>query len=223
MTPGSLDPRILERLKPSTDPSPARTWVLATYGAAAAEPTRATGILRAAARDSRKLRSRERRELWDVVYALIRSRDAYAALGRTDVLDAWLEDLDTSALPFEHRAGCSAEVAADLFATYGEAREAWLLASNARAPVHLRVHVGRTDVESLQGRLARDGIVTTALGSTGLRVEGRANLLGNRAFLDGLFEVQDHASQQIAGLVRGIESGFSWEGVRRVRSPAFRR
>lgn len=203
MKPGSLDPRILERLQPSTEPSPARTWVLQTYGAAAAEPSRATGILRAAARDSRKLRSRERRELWDVVYALIRNRDAYAALGRTEVLDAWLDDPDLSGLPFEARAGCSAEVASDLFATYGEAREAWLDASNARAPVHLRVHVGRTDVASLQGRLAKDGIDTTPLGTTGLRVEGRANLVGNRAFLDGLFELQDHASQQIAGLVKG--------------------
>lgn len=176
--------------------------MLETYQAAREQPDRATGVLRAASKDARKLRSRERRALFDVVYDLIRYGAAYEALGHAP-LDGWLDDVDRTALPFAVRAGCTPEAADDLLATYGEAREGWLEASNARPRAHLRTNLRKGSREALQRRLAGEGIVTEAIGAAGLAVEGRANLLGSRAFLEGRFELQDLASQQVAELVPG--------------------
>ena len=176
--------------------------MLDTFEAARTQPERATGVLRAAAKDARKLRSRERRLLFDVVYDLIRYGAAYEALGHTP-LDGWLDDVDLGALPFAVRAGCTPEAADDLLATYGEAREDWLAASNSRPRAHLRTNLRKGSRRKLQERLAHEGIVTEPIGTCGLAVEGRANLLGSRAFLEGRFELQDLASQQVAEKVPG--------------------
>lgn len=195
----AFDPRLIERLQRDT---PGRRWVLETYEAARTQPERATGVLRAASKQARKLRSRERRALWDVVYDLIRYGAAYEALGH-EPLDGWLAEVDLSVLPFAVRAGCTPEAAADLLLTYGEAREDWLVASNQRPRAHLRTNLLRNTRDQLQKRLAHEGIVTEAIGEVGLAVEGRANLLGSQAYRDGRFELQDLASQRVAALVPG--------------------
>jgi 16S rRNA (cytosine967-C5)-methyltransferase len=198
----NLDPRLRVRLE---TPTPARAWVLETLDAASADPRRATSALRAASRDARKLRSRERRALWDVVYELVRHRDALvhrtAASGWEALLAAWLADPAIPPdLPDAVRLGCPPAIAADLRATYGEALDAWLQASNARAPAFLRANLARTTPQALADRLRRDGIETRPAGEHGLEVVGRANLLGNPAWREGLFEVQDLASQRVAAL-----------------------
>jgi 16S rRNA (cytosine967-C5)-methyltransferase len=197
----TLDPRIVARLQSE---SPARSWVVDTLSRAAADRPHASARLREAARDARKLRSRERRALFDVVYELIRRQSALQALGATtwsDQLTLWLEQPSMDHLPFATRAGCTPAIADDLQQAYGDAREAWLEASNARAPAVLRVNLRRTTRAQLQARLGGDGIVTSPLGDAGLLVEGRANLVGNKAFREGLFELQDHASQQVSAYV----------------------
>lgn len=197
-----LDPRIVQRL---TEDTPARRWVLDTLETAAADPLHASSRLRTAARDARKLRSRERRALFDVVYDLIREDVVLTALGAESWaarLDLWLTDPDRSAQPFHVRAGCSEAQAADLLATYGEAREDWLSASNDRAPSHLRVNLARTSLPNLVTELAGRGIQTEPLGGTALRVVGRANLIGDPAFQRGAFELQDAGSQAVVDYVQ---------------------
>ena len=203
MPPLALDPRLVHRLE--TD-SPARDWVLTTLSSASAQPERATGSLRQASREARKLRSRERRALWDVVYSLIRSRSALGgpdAVPDTDwstLLDRWLPlddspwtDLERS--PAE-RLGVPSPVAAQILDRFDPV-EPWLTASNARAPTFLRVHA-RRDRPALMRELARAGIETTPVGRHGLAVAGRANLQGHAAFRRGAFEIQDLGSQQVA-------------------------
>lgn len=142
--------------------------------------------------------------LLDLLYDLIRWERALTVVGAGDpgsALDRWLDGVDVSALSFADRAGCAEPVAADLTATYGDAREDWLAASNHRPPMHLRVNVARTSREALQAALAADGIATEPRGAHALVVTGRGNLLGHRTFRAGHFELQDHGSQQVAELV----------------------
>lgn len=200
MTSDALPGWLRDRLAGAT---PARTWVLDTLDAASERPLHATGALRQASREARKLRSRERTVLWDVVYALIRHRDALRLrtgdAGWAALLDAWLADPAVPAgLPDAVRLGCPEDVAADLRTTYGDGLDAWLDASNDRAPAVLRANAARTSRDALAKRLGRDGIETRPVGTHGLEVVGRANLLGHAAFREGLFELQDLASQQIA-------------------------
>lgn len=199
----ALDERILTRLRSDT---PARRWVVDTLTKAAAERDHASARLRTAASEARKLRSRERRALFDIVYDLIRWQSALEAMGAVGweaALELWLDGVELADLPFAARAGCSEAVAADLLEVYGETREDWLVASNTRAPMVLRVNVARTERTALQEALAADQIVTTPVGVSGLEVVGRGNLVGHRTFRAGHFEIQDLASQKVAGLVTG--------------------
>ena len=87
----------------------------------------------------------------------------------------------------------------------GADAEALASAMCAPGPVCLRANASRIDREALArlleedgvttrpGRLARDALVVTS---------PRPNLLGLRAYRDGLFEVQDEASQLVADLLR---------------------
>ncbi len=204
MPPTPLDPRLVTRLEEQT---PARAWVVDTLTAASQHPDRATGALRRASREARKLRSRERRALWDVVYALIRSRTALGGppqVADTDwgpILAGWL----ASDIPPWSVAGLAAatacsvpeSVAEQLQDRFGEGLTTWLVASNSRAPTFLRVHAQR-DRDAVRAELARADISTERVGAHGLVVEGRANLVGHRAFRRGAFELQDLGSQQVA-------------------------
>lgn len=198
----TLDPRLFDRLSTET---PARRWVLDTLTQASERPKHASAALRAASRDSRKLRSRERRALWDVVYELIRHQQALAHRGEPSwaaLLDSWLADpLIPAELPDAVRLGCIEAVAADLRSTWGEQLDSWLEASNTRAPTFLRANLARIRPAELAKRLAQADIHTQPAGEQGLQVVGRANLLGHPAWRQGLFEVQDLGSQRVAARV----------------------
>ncbi|MCK0138862.1 RsmB/NOP family class I SAM-dependent RNA methyltransferase [Aliiroseovarius sp. F47248L] len=74
-----------------------------------------------------------------------------------------------------------------------------------RAPVFLRVNNVRTSKEEVQIQLAEDGIVTRAhpLASTALEVlENPRKINASRAFLDGMVELQDAASQAVVEALR---------------------
>jgi 16S rRNA (cytosine967-C5)-methyltransferase len=91
---------------------------------------------------------------------------------------------------------CAAEV--------GESWPALLDALNAPADVYLRVNSLKTTTEELQRQLAEEGVLAEAVEGlpNGLRLSERKNVLTTKLFRDGLFEVQDAASQRVAPLLQ---------------------
>lgn len=78
--------------------------------------------------------------------------------------------------------------------------EAICTALRPRAPVFLRANLARTTREEARQVLAREGIVATPhpLARTALQVtEGERKVATSRAYVDGLVELQDAASQAI--------------------------
>lgn len=74
-----------------------------------------------------------------------------------------------------------------------------------RAPVHLRVNLLRADIATAVAALERDGITAKShpAASTALEVTaGARRVRGSRAFLDGLVELQDAASQAVVEMLR---------------------
>lgn len=73
-------------------------------------------------------------------------------------------------------------------------------ALNQPAEVFLRVNTLKNDRRSLRERLGQEGFETESVESvpSALRMKQRANTFGSKAFKEGLFEVQDAASQLVA-------------------------
>lgn len=87
-----------------------------------------------------------------------------------------------------------------LQAQYGTAASEILEVMKTRAPVDLRVNTAVSDLAKAQRVLAADGIMChpQPLAPTALRVdEGARKLRASRAYLDGLVELQDVASQAV--------------------------
>ena len=80
---------------------------------------------------------------------------------------------------------------------------------NLQAEVMLRANQLLTDRIELQEKLSKEGIETRLLklGDVGLILNKRANTFRSEAFRNGLFEVQDGGSQQIAPFLR-VEPGM---------------
>ena len=80
-----------------------------------------------------------------------------------------------------------------------ESARSLALAMNVPGPVMLRANALHITREELAERLASEGIAVEPglLAPHSLRVKGRANLWGSRAWREGLFEVQDEGSQLI--------------------------
>jgi 16S rRNA (cytosine967-C5)-methyltransferase len=91
----------------------------------------------------------------------------------------------------------------------GAAWPAMSVALNETASVFLRANVLKTSVPALLSTLQQEGAAAASVpGLPGaLRLEKRASLAGGAAFRQGLFEVQDAASQRIAPLL-GAERGM---------------
>ena len=73
----------------------------------------------------------------------------------------------------------------------------------------LRVNIGKTSVEALSEILREDGVDLRSGRHCldALRVRGRPNLRGSKAFREGLFEFQDEASQLVSLLVEPVRGG----------------
>ncbi len=84
-----------------------------------------------------------------------------------------------------------------------------LSALNEQAPVVLRANRLKTSPESLQKELASEGVETDLLPEypDALRLRERGNVFRTQAFQNGLFEVQDAASQRVAPLLQA-EAGM---------------
>jgi len=78
------------------------------------------------------------------------------------------------------------------------------------AETTLRVNTSKCSVEMLSRELQEEGVsIQSGRHSLeALRVEGRPNLMGSRAFREGLFEIQDEASQLVAELVEPVRGGL---------------
>ena len=76
------------------------------------------------------------------------------------------------------------------------------------APVFIRANTLKTNPKELKEHLALEGFLTedqpelTELAPHGLRLQNRGQLFKTKSFINGFFEVQDGASQQIAPLLR---------------------
>jgi 16S rRNA (cytosine967-C5)-methyltransferase len=216
-----------------------RELVLTIFADARREWRYATDVIARAFREHREVGARDRREVAERVYGLIRMHR------RTDAICAWLlrprkrtlEDLapreqdllrylvyradqegaevdlakfgiDASALARKEQA-LRGEVGLEL--SYPDwlvrrvmdevpAGRELLAALNTRAPLDVRANTAKITREELAARLQEEGIETRplALAKDGLELVTRTNAFGLRAFQDGLFEVQDEASQLVA-------------------------
>lgn len=91
-------------------------------------------------------------------------------------------------------------LAGRLEASLGTEYSAVMQALKRRAPVFLRVNLARISLEVVAARLAEDGIVTRPcpMVNTALEVmENERKVQHNAAYLDGLIELQDAASQAV--------------------------
>jgi 16S rRNA (cytosine967-C5)-methyltransferase len=88
-------------------------------------------------------------------------------------------------------------------AEIGERWNSFLFELNKQAPVVLRANRLKIDRDGLKKALADEGVDTRLAPQTedGLILSERRNIFSAKAFLSGLFEVQDGASQQIAPLL----------------------
>jgi 16S rRNA (cytosine967-C5)-methyltransferase len=92
-----------------------------------------------------------------------------------------------------------------LSASLGTTTEAALTAMTHRAPVDLRVNRVRADFAAAQRRLAVEGVETTEIAGVdgALRADPGARIAGTSAYLDGLVEIQDAASQAAVLMCEG--------------------
>lgn len=120
-----------------------------------------------------------------------------------DALDRLQARSDADA-PLAVRANLPDALAERLLPVYGEAGLLQLMAAmNQPAPVDLRVNVLKTDRATLQHMLDELGLPTepTPYAPHGLRRMDRRPLFNLPAFKEGLFELQDEASQLVGHLL----------------------
>jgi 16S rRNA (cytosine967-C5)-methyltransferase len=90
----------------------------------------------------------------------------------------------------------------------GEDWDAEMASLNRIPPMVLRVNRLKIERDELQSRLWDEGIETRTLDSPdALILKGRAPVFGTKAFHQGLFELQDHSSQQVAPFLQ-VEAGM---------------
>ncbi len=91
-----------------------------------------------------------------------------------------------------------------------ELAEQWaptLHALNRPAEVILRTNLLKTTPSNLMAELKKEGIFTEPIAEAALRVTERKSLFRTQAFRNGLFEVQDYSSQQVAPFCE-VEGGM---------------
>lgn len=127
------------------------------------------------------------------------------ALGpRAEALVTHLRAFDRRQLTLGERLSLPDWLCERLCSQYGEAgTEQLAQALGQTAPVDLRVNTRRVERATLQQQLTAEGYdcEPTPLSPWGLRRAKRGPLFNTRAFREGLFELQDEASQLVSWLV----------------------
>ena len=178
-------------------------------------------VLRAFFREHPALGRRERGEIAEAVFDVLRHRRLYAhlaqgtdgpieerllalSMARRDGTLAAARGAAIAALPFAIRCSLPDWRADALLASHGPAQaEALARALLESAPLDLRVNTLKSDVAAVQASLAAAGIEAHAVPQVpgALRVSGKPALERSAAFEAGWFEVQDAGSQLLAMLV----------------------
>jgi 16S rRNA (cytosine967-C5)-methyltransferase len=195
-----------------------RGAALRLYAEAAADWTRAPGVLSRGFREARQLHSRERRFVGEAVYGLIRWRRRLAWLsdespssmyrvwvetelgGRQDSFDAIPDPLERLAIAESYPDWIVKLFVAEL----GLDQAAKLCAAmNRRAPLTVRANRLKNTREELAEILRGEKVESrpSPLAPDGLELDTHVNAYGLQAFKDGRFELQDAASQIVAELV----------------------
>ncbi len=182
-------------------------------GAARASPSHATPLLARRFREERRLGSKERPVVAEAVYGVIRHERLLDRAGAGDD-DARVDGL-ADLLSGDRLAGLEAgdprtdyadalslpeRLAGEWLDRLGPLEAARLGAALAgRAPLTVRANRARTDRARLAARLEAEGLrVEPCAGAPdGLRLLDRVNAPSLAAFQEGLFEVQDEASQRL--------------------------
>jgi 16S rRNA (cytosine967-C5)-methyltransferase len=114
------------------------------------------------------------------------------------------------AMPAWVRLECPTWIEPLLKRSWGATWEQELEALNGAAPVDLRVNALKGTRGAARRALEAEGleVTPTPLSPLGLRLAGRANLRGTRAFRDGLVEVQDEGSQ-LAAILADARPGMA--------------
>lgn len=174
----------------------------------------ADAALRAFFRRHPSLGRRDRGEIAEAVFDVLRHRRLYAHLAQSAAgpLEARLlalsrerrdGRLEVPALPFAVRCSLPDWLADALVTAYGAGRaESLANALLASAPLDLRVNVLKSDPAAVVAALAAAGIEAQPLPQwpAALRVAGKPALERSAAFESGWFEVQDLGSQLLAAL-----------------------
>lgn len=190
-----------------------RRVALDALEAARARPSHASPILSQFFREDRRLGAKDRPVVTEAVYGVIRHEGLLDRLGATDDearVEGWRRIVAGDRLPELESRGALADYAAALSLPEPIAAE-WLdrlgveeaaqlgAALAGRAPLVLRANRARVSREALARRLLAAGVATEpcARAPDGLRVLGRVNATALPGFREGLFEVQDEASQRL--------------------------
>lgn len=193
-----------------------------------AHPNNGASVLSKELRNARQLHSRERKFVADGLFALIRYHAFLEHVLNTRQAaqwwDAWLQwqgctemeqnspDLAKAAHQirqhhsqrdaFRMMSGFCEPISNALVDSLGTDCWDFLYASNQKGPVVLRVNPIKASREKVQATLFEQEIQTQPIADLplALRVEGTANLQGQKTYQKGWFEIQDAGSQRLAQL-----------------------
>lgn len=214
-------------LRKAAGPGRVRGVGVELWAAGLAEPARAAQRWSRGLRDARMLHSAERRFVGDHLARLARWGRGLRHLLGDEPLQQWLGGLVLAGLDEGVVGGALAglpaawetlggDVASALRWRHGwpdalaerlrgelgdDGVLAYARASDARAPLDLRVALRRGPREAAAAELAAEGITTEPVGRAGLRVTAGRAVTASAAFREGRVEVQDLGSQQLADLV----------------------
>jgi 16S rRNA (cytosine967-C5)-methyltransferase len=234
-----VDPRLLAK---AAKPGRVRGIALDAYRRALAQPVAAGGILRRAMRDARALHSRERRFVADTVFHLVRyARPLDRATGVPSPLARWLgwlvhlglppeaatetwrEDADHDETPtwgplpssddVAHAASVPDAIGSALVRAFGERALDFVQASNARAPLVLRVDPTKGSRDALIAALRTRGIDATpgVLAPHAVRVPQGTDVRSLPERRKGWLEIQDEASQLVVELLEVQPGDHVWD------------
>lgn len=164
-------------------------------------------------KEHRALGSKDRRDIGDMLYGILRWKGLLDALSDKQTweerLRIWeevdpLSYINDTSLPLHVRCSFPQNLFDRLVAAYGEEEAKKLcLACNMPAPVTVRVNPLKIDRDSLLLRWREQDypVEPCAQASLGIRFAQKMAFSSMEEFRQGLFEIQDEGSQLVAGLV----------------------